>query len=432
MGVDMPSRRLAARLSVLTSAAAVLLTMGTTAVRAEPTPTPTGPTPSPSASESQCDLIKGLAREYCEDGDGRGGSDGAPTIEADIGDPLTSLARGFADGAGWTVDKLSDAVTATGTVDFTNGAFLTQYAIVFAASTFLVVMMWLWAAIKRVVRGVPLTRAAGEAVGLLWLAVIASAFTPLVLHVVVGAVDGITEGLAGPDNGKFFDAYSKALKEAPPQEVGGPIMQIVFSLLAILSAGVVWLELVMRTALLYAGALLGTVVYSGLVDKELWPKVRRWVGVMAAVIAVKPIIIIVLALAAAMTNGPTEDTVGGIISGFAIILIAIFASAMLFKMIPGMGDDIVAARQSSYDAASRQSVAMVTKPLGVMRQGINTHAAREASSAPQQASASSMSGPSGSSAGMSAHATRPSKVSAPRPATPPPAQSGQNTPSSTP
>nr|WTE08762.1 hypothetical protein OH765_39980 [Streptomyces anulatus] len=415
------SARLAARLSVLTSSAAGLMAVAGGAAWAAPTPTPT---PSPSESESSCDLIKGLAREYCEDGDGsRGGSD-APSIEADIGDPLTALARGFADGAAWTVDKLSDAVKATGTVDFTNGAFLKQYAIVFAASTFLVVLMWLWAAIKRVVRGVPLTRAAGEAIGLLWLVVIASAFTPLVLHVVVGAVDGITEALAGPGNGKFFDAYSKVLKEAPPQSVGGPIMQIVFSLLAILSAGVVWLELVMRTALLYVGAALGTVVYAGLVDKDLWSKVRRWAGVMAAVIMVKPIIIIVLALASAMTDGPTEDTVGGIISGFSIILISIVASAMLFKMIPGMGDDIVAARQSSYDAASRQSLAAVTKPLGVMRQGINTHAAREsASSAQQTSSSSSVSSTSGSSAGMSAHATRPT-VSAPRPSAPP-ARSGR-------
>ncbi|MFD5906984.1 hypothetical protein ACFWHG_36560 [Streptomyces microflavus] len=423
------SARLVARLSVLTSAAGLMVAGATARAWAAPTPTPT---PSPSGSSNPCDGIASPAKDYCESNGQRGGSDAPPTIEADPMDPLAALARGCADGASWTVNKLSDAVKATGTVDFTNTAFLKQYAIVFAASTFLVVMMWLWAAIKRVVRGVPLTRAAGEAIGLLWLVVIASAFTPLILHILVGAVDGITEALAGPENGQFFDAYSKALKEAPPQEVGGPIMQIIFSLLAILSAGVVWFELVMRTALLYVGAALGTVVYAGLVDKDLWGKVRRWAGVMGAIIAVKPIIIIVLALAAAMTDGPTEDTIGGIVSGFAIIVIAIFASALLFKMLPGLGDDIVAARQSSYDAASRQSLAAVTAPVGLMKQGINTHAARgESSSAPQQAAASSRStsGPGGPSAGMGAHATRPSRVSAQRPANPPTQNGSPNTPS---
>lgn len=415
------SARNAARLSVLSSAAVTgLVVAGSTRAWADPTPTPT-PTPSPSESSSQCDLIKGLAREYCEDGDGAtgGGSDRAPSLTTDDAlDPLSSLARGCADGAAWTVDKLSAAVKATSDVDFTNSAFLKSYAIVFGASTFMVLLMWLWAAVKRVVRGVPLTRAIGEAIGLLWLVVIASAFTPLILHIVVGAVDGVTEGLSGGGDADFFEAYSKALKDQAA--TGGPIMQIILSLVAILSAGVVWLELVMRTALLYVGAALGTVVYAGLVDKDLWGRVRKWAGIMAAIILVKPIIVIVLALASGMTSGPTDETTGAIISGLSIILISIIASAMLFKMIPGMGDDIVAARQSSYDAASRQSLAAVTRPVGIMRQGINTHAAREAGGG-FHASNPSSSAPTGggASGGMGAHATRPTKLSTPRPAEPP-------------
>ncbi|MFJ8982694.1 hypothetical protein [Streptomyces sp. NPDC102282] len=415
------SARLAARLSVLTSVATAVVMTTATVVWAAPSPTP-----SPEPSNNPCDNILPPARDYCEDGEGgRGGSGGGdggdvPSIMDDSTmDPLKALAQGCADGAAWTVDKLSDAVTATGTVDFTNAAFIQQYAIVFGASTFMVLLMWLWAAVKRVVRGVPLTRALGEAIGLLWLAVIASAFTPLILHVVVGAVDGVTEALAGGGNGKFFQAYSDALKDE--DAAGGPVMRIVLAAVAILSAGVVWFELVMRTALLYVGAALGTVVYAGLVDKELWSRVRRWAGIMAAIILVKPIIVIVLKLASGLTAGPTDDTTGAIISGLSIILISIIASAMLFKMIPGMGDDIVAARQSSYDAASRQSLAAVTRPVGIMRQGINTHAAREAGGGGQAASAPrSSSASNASSSGISAHASRPSKVNHPRPADPPP------------
>jgi len=405
------SARHAARLSVLTSVVTGLVVAGASKAWAAPTPTPT-----PSPSDGPCDLIKGLAKEYCEEGEGAdsGSTTPSPGVADDPLDPLSYLAKGCAEGAAQIVDKLSDAVTATGTVDFTNAAFLQQYAIVFAASSFMVVLMWLWAAVKRVVRGVPLTRAIGEAIGLLWLAVIASAFTPLVLHVVVGAVDGVTEGLAGGDGEKFFAAYSKALKNQ--EATGGPIIQIILSLVAILSAGVVWFELVMRTALLYVGALLATVVYAGLVDRELWARVRKWAGIMAAIILVKPIILIVLTLASGITTGPTDETTGAIVSGLSIIAISIIASAMLFKMIPGMGDDIVAARQSSYDAASRQSLAAVTRPVGIMRQGINTHAARESSG-----SQSSSPAPAANAAsGMSAHATRPSRVSPPRPADPPP------------
>ncbi|MFF4234054.1 hypothetical protein [Streptomyces sp. NPDC001820] len=70
----------------------------------------------------------------------------------------------------------------------------------------------------------------------------------------------------------------------------------------------------------------------------------------------KPIIVIVLMLASALSGGqPNTNPANAIVSGLAIIVIAVFASAMLFRMIPGMGDDIVAARRDSYDPASKQS-----------------------------------------------------------------------------
>ena len=82
-------------------------------------------------------------------------------------DPLTSLGKGCAEAASWTIDKLSAAVTKTTEVDFTNTAFLRQYAVVFAASTILTLILWLLAVAKRAVRGVPMTEALTEAVGFL-------------------------------------------------------------------------------------------------------------------------------------------------------------------------------------------------------------------------------------------------------------------------
>lgn len=144
------------------------------------------PTPSPSPSASQpndnrCDLIVGPAKDYCERGSGAAGAPKtglAPSDPADALNPLASLAKGCADAAAWIVTELSKAVNGTANVDFTNGAFLKQYAIVFAASTILTLVLWLFAVAKRAIRGVPLTTAISEAVGFLWLTVLASAFTP--------------------------------------------------------------------------------------------------------------------------------------------------------------------------------------------------------------------------------------------------------------
>ncbi|KAB7834152.1 hypothetical protein [Streptomyces mobaraensis] len=348
-----------------------------------PTPTPGGsgmPSPGPSSSASHgsdpCDLLIGPARQYCQSP-----TDKAPKGPPDTAtalDPAAALAKGCAEAAQWTVEKLSEAVKNTSNVDFTNSTFLRQYAVVFAASTILTLVLWLLAVAKRAVRGVPFTEAVTEAVGFLWLTVLASAFTPLILYTVVQATDAVTDAIAsgtGAKNDQFFSAFSKALKQGDGIG-GGPIMLIVVSLVSVLAAGVLWLELVIRAALLYAGALLGTAVYSGLVDKNMWGHVRRWAGIMIAVILVKPIIVIVLALAGALSSGQGPKELSAVVSGLAIIILAIFSSAMIYRFVPGFGDEIISSRNASRDAASRQAAAVISSPATLVKQGITTHSAR--------------------------------------------------------
>ncbi|WP_374113466.1 hypothetical protein, partial [Streptomyces sp. T7(2022)] len=307
---------------------------------------------APEPEEDPCELIAGPARDYCESGAGSsGGGAGTSSTPDPLGstlDPLSSRAKGCAQAAAWTVDKLSAAVVFTANVDFTNPQFLQQYAVVFAASTVLTLLLWLLAVAKRAVRGVPLTTALSEAIGFLWLTVLASAFTPLILYTVVSATDSVTTVLAKSTGGQteaFFGTFSEALKKG--EDIGGgPIMLIVVSLVSIVAAGVLWLELVIRAALLYVGALLGTVVYAGLVDKNLWKHVRRWAGIMIAVILVKPVIVIVLGLAGALSAEDGPNAFSAVVSGLAIILLAIFASAMIYRFVPGFGDEIAASRNN--------------------------------------------------------------------------------------
>ncbi|MEU5166332.1 hypothetical protein [Streptomyces mutomycini] len=346
------------------------------AARAVAAPTPT---PSPSTSNNPCDLIYGAARDYCEDGEAGGTARSTPPTTDDALDPLTSLARGCADAAAYLVGKLSEAVESTATVDFTNSTFRTQYAVVFAASTILTLVLWLFAVAKRAIRGVPFTTAISEAIGFLWLTVLASAFTPLILYVVVSATDGVTEVISAATGGQtdvFFGSFAEALKKGTDIG-GGPIMLIVVSLVSILAAGILWLELVIRAALLYVGALLGVVVYSGLVDKNMWGHVRRWAGIMIAVIMVKPVIVIVLGLAGALSADDGPNAFSAVVSGLAIILLAIFASAMIYRFVPGFGDEIQGARTNRKQATDgSQAAAMISSPAALVSQGIKTHSGR--------------------------------------------------------
>ncbi|MEU1270787.1 hypothetical protein [Streptomyces sp. NPDC005799] len=338
------------------------------------------PSPSPNSSNDPCDLIRGPAKDYCERGNGDKGTGGSTSLDpTSTLDPLASLGKGCAKAASWTIDKLSGAVKETANVDFTNQKFLQQYAVVFAASTILTLLLWLLAVAKRAVRGVPLSTAISEAIGFLWLTVLASAFTPLILYTVVSAADGVTDVLAkatGDQTDVFFGTFSGALNKG--NDIGGgPIMLIVVSLVSILAAGVLWLELVIRAALLYVGALLGTVVYAGLVDKNLWGHVRRWAGIMIAVILVKPIIVIVLGLAGALSSENGPDSFSAVVSGLAIILLAIFASAMIYRFVPGFGDEIASGRNNRImQGAEGKAAAVISSPATMVAQGIKTHSAR--------------------------------------------------------
>ncbi|MEW2318259.1 hypothetical protein [Streptomyces bauhiniae] len=382
----------------------------------------------------KCDLIVGPAKQFCEKEDSGGSSRKGLTTDNPLTsslDPLASLAKGCADAASWTIGKLSDAVKETANVDFTNPKFLQQYAVVFAASTILTLVLWLLAVAKRAVRGVPLTTAISEAVGFLWLTVLASAFTPLILYTVVSAADGVTDVLAkatGDQADTFFGTFSGALEKGD-NIGGGPIMLIVVSLVSILAAGVLWLELVIRAALLYVGALLGTVVYAGLVDKNLWGHVRRWAGIMIAVIMVKPVIVIVLGLAGALSGDSGPDAFGAVVSGLSIILLAIFASAMIYRFVPGFGDEIAGSRNNRImQGAEGKAAAVISSPATLVAQGIKTHSTRADTGAGGGGQGASTPRPANpASGGVAAHSGR-TPQNAPAAAPAPRAPSPVNTP----
>ncbi|MFB6901908.1 hypothetical protein [Streptomyces hydrogenans] len=386
------------------------------------------PTPSPTPTNSDCSLLFGQARQICERGQSGGGTGGTGggTGDAPAGalDPLTSLARGCADAAVAVIDYLSKAVKETAEVDFTNTEFLGRYAVVFAAATFLTVLLWLLAVAKRAMRGVPLTTALSEAVGFLWLTVLASAFTPLILYTVVNATDAITEVIAsgtGQQTDVFFGAFKQALQKGDSIS-GGPIMLIIVSLVTVLAAGVLYLELFLRAVLLYVGALLGVVVYSGLVDKNMWGHVRRWAGIMIAVILVKPVIVIVLGLAGALSSGTGPDSFSAVVSGLAIILLAIFSSAMIYRFVPGFGDEIVASRNNRlHRAGENAAAAVISSPASLVSQGIKTHSTRDSGSGGGPSSSAAPRPANQLSGGVAAHSSRTPKSGG---ATPPPRNSG--------
>ncbi|UGQ14998.1 hypothetical protein LO772_16350 [Yinghuangia sp. ASG 101] len=357
-----------------------------------PAPTSPPPSPAPAPTDEKSEEEKALEKKIdevcgpimgpkgpCESAV-RDGFPGEDTLKF-AKDPLGSIAKSAFVSSVWLIGNVSVAINTK--PDLSVQGFVDQYAITFAAAMFLTLFFWLAAVIKRVVRGAPFFTAIGEAVGYLWLAIFASAFTPAVLYQLVGLIDGgqgIVQALLFKPE-EALDAFQVSFLNGADAPGAGPIMLIVFSVLAIIAALLLWVELLIRSAMLFVGAVLAPVVYSGLVDRALWPQVRRWVGVMGAILLSKPIMVIILGLAYRVGATNTGDPVTSAISSITIMYLAVFASVMVYRFLPGFGDDLAALyyarRQGSYQA--RQTFGGLgggRSPASTMRAGIGTHAER--------------------------------------------------------
>jgi hypothetical protein len=119
-------------------------------------------------------------------------------------------------------------------------------------------------------------------------------------------------------------------------------------------------------------------VYAGLVDKDLWPHVRRWAGMMIAVDLVKPVIVIVLGLAAAISSSAAPGSAfASVLSGLAIMALSIFASGLIYRFVPNFGDDMLKLSGArSGDAPAQVAQGALDGPATRMQQGIAAHGAR--------------------------------------------------------
>lgn len=380
-----------------------------------------------TAPADPCALLTGKLQDACENTQQMvNGTPTAPggnnvTPAGSITDPLGSIARGCATAAQWVIDNLSTAITKTATVNFTNLGFLKQYAIVFAASAILTVLLWLLSVVKRAVRGDSVVTAIGEATGFLWMAVLASAFTPVILAGMVKITDSVSDAIGNgstADRNGFLAGFSKAL--GPNSGLGGgPIMLIFVSVLSMIAAALLWLELIIRAAMLYVGAALATAVYAGFVDKSMWGHIRRWVGLMISIDLIKPIIVIVLSLATAVSSGP-QDSFSAVLSGLAIMILSIFASGLVYRFVPAFGDEMLTLQKERAAKIGKAAItsAAFTSPAGTMRNGMAAHANRisgafaggggggNMGSAIAGMSVGALAGGAGAAAGLAAHTGR--------------------------
>lgn len=297
-------------------------------------------------------------------------------------DPLGAIAKACADAVTWLWTGLAQQIGSTTRVDFTNPAFLREYALVFAASSVVVVLLWLLAVAKRAARGVPVGQALGEAIGFLLLAVLASALTPAALVLLMQLVDGATAGLASglqADTTRFLTGASTALVALLSPVTGsavtaGPVVVIALAVAGLLVGLVVWAELLLAAAALYVAAVFGPLVFAGLVDRAHWGAAKKWLSVVVGLALVKPVLVVVLGLAAGLAAaGGTADGFSSVLEAIGLLLLSVFASYAVYRVVPVIGEELGQLHGARKAAQTSGPASVVPGPSTVVSGGINAH-----------------------------------------------------------
>ncbi|MFJ9580672.1 hypothetical protein ACIRQF_30315 [Streptomyces sp. NPDC101191] len=250
-------------------------------------------------------------------------------------------------------------------IDWGNPGFIRLYGLVFALATVFTMVQWLISVVKRVVRGVPLGQAAMENVGYLLLSVAVAGFMPVAVAYTVDFVDTSAEAILGDYIAEVFVGgmvIFTALAAISLLLPGvGVVIAIPIALMILLAVFGLWVMLIVRNALILLGLVFGPLVFSGLVDKDLWGHTRKWVGVMGGIIASKLGIYLALALAGALLDGVAQSgnrmtlpqAIGTCLTFLALLFIALFMPFQVAKWLPFVGDEMQAMAQVKDEAGQR-------------------------------------------------------------------------------
>ncbi len=233
-------------------------------------------------------------------------------------------------------------------IDWSNAGFIRTYTMAFGASVVLTVVLWLVAVAKRAIQGVNPVQALGESIGYLLLSVMASAFAPLAIAYTTEVFDGISEAMLAPvtDDMPKIGAVLGSMLAILLVTPGGPVIVLSIGFFLLMAVLGVWLELIVRNALIYTGLVFGPTVFAGLVDKDLWGHTKRWFGTIVGIIASKYVTFTTLALAAALLAGKSSENAsvaqafGTCLTAVALLFLAMYLPFPVARFIPILGDQV--------------------------------------------------------------------------------------------
>jgi len=274
--------------------------------------------------------------------------------------PFDWLAQGMGHAAGWMFEAVWTVFDSTTMVDVTSSQFTKVYNILFGVAVFVMLSFFMFQVIGGMIRREPaaLSRAAlglaksilGSFVALALLATALEITDQLCIGIVNAA--GTNMEQMG-DRIALLTAGLVGINVAAPG--AGAILTIFIAGLAIGAAGIVWISLLVRKALLLVAIVFAPVALAG----SSWDHTRGWVSKWAsfviALILSKVVLVVIFLLATAQVSAPIDGDIQSVsdsIAGVVLMLMAGFAPYMTYKAINFMGFDMYHAMSAEQEGKS--------------------------------------------------------------------------------
>jgi hypothetical protein len=260
-----------------------------------------------------------------------------PVVGFGANQVLQAIGQWVASGASWLLAQVGSVMTSTTKPELDGAWFSSHYRVMAGLAAAVVLPLLLLSVLQAVVRqdmGTLLRTALVH----LPLSLLLTAVAVTVVQLGLGAVDVASDTVAksaGLDTRNLLSTVSSALS-GPTGDPSLPLfVTFLAGLLVALGAFALWLELVMRSAAIYAAVLFLPIAMAGLV----WPATSRWARrlaeLLAALVVSKLAVVGVMSLAAgALSGGAQAADLAGVIGGAALLWVAAFSPFALLRLVP--------------------------------------------------------------------------------------------------
>ncbi|WP_222842760.1 type IV secretion system protein [Buchananella hordeovulneris] len=259
--------------------------------------------------------------------------------------PFDWLAQAMGSAAGWLFEAVWNVFDATTLVDITSTGYLSVYNLMFGIAVFVMLLFFCLQLITGLIRRDPtaLSRAAlGLAKSVLGSFVVIT-LTGLLLEVVDQLCIGIVQaaGETTESMGEKITILAGGLTAINIAVPGvGAIMTIFLAGLAITSAAIVWLSLLVRKALLLVAIVFAPLALSG----SSWDVTRGWISKWAmfvvALICSKLVLVVMFLVAITQVAAPIDGDLSSIsdpLAGVVLMAMTAFSPYLTYRLISFVG-----------------------------------------------------------------------------------------------